>query len=41
MNVSYRWLKALRPELSLSPKEMAEILAIRGAPVEDLLHLAP
>jgi phenylalanyl-tRNA synthetase beta chain len=41
MNVSYRWLKALRPELALSPQEMAEILAIRGAPVEDLLHLAP
>jgi phenylalanyl-tRNA synthetase beta chain len=41
MNVSYRWLKALRPELTISPQEMAEILAIRGAPVEELLHLAP
>jgi len=41
MNVSYRWLKALRPELSLTPQEMAEVLALRGAPVEELLHLAP
>lgn len=41
MNVSYRWLKALRPELSLSPQEMAEVLALRGAPVEELVHLAP
>jgi phenylalanyl-tRNA synthetase beta chain len=41
MNVSYRWLKALRPDLTLSPEEMAELLALRGAPVEELLHLAP
>ncbi len=41
MNVSYRWLKDLRPDLTLSPQEMAEALALRGAPVEEILHLAP
>ena len=41
MNVSYRWLKALRPDLDLSPLEMTELLALRGAPVEEILHLAP
>ncbi len=41
MNVSYRWLQALRPELDLSPAEMAETLALRGAPVEELVSLAP
>lgn len=40
MNVSYRWLKALRPELALSPQEIAETLALRGAPVEELIPLA-
>ncbi|MGD2124068.1 MAG: phenylalanine--tRNA ligase subunit beta, partial [Gemmatimonadota bacterium] len=41
MNVSYRWLKALLPELSASPDEVGEILALRGAPLEELIHLAP
>ncbi|MGM0669394.1 MAG: YtpR family tRNA-binding protein, partial [Gemmatimonadota bacterium] len=40
MNVSYRWLKALAPELTLSPQDMAELLALRGAPVEELTPLA-
>lgn len=40
MNVSYRWLKALRPDLTLSAREMAELLALRGAPVEELVPLA-
>jgi len=40
MNVSYRWLKALRPELTLTPQEMADVLALRGAPVEEILPLA-
>ena len=40
MNVSYRWLQSLRPELALSPQEMAELLALRGAPVEVLIPLA-
>ncbi len=41
MNVSYRWLNALKPGLDLTPQEMAEQLALRGAPVEELTHLAP
>jgi phenylalanyl-tRNA synthetase beta chain len=41
MNVSYQWLKALRPELDLSPEAMAELLALRGAPVEEVLALSP
>lgn len=34
MNVSYRWLQAVAPNLVLSPEEVAERLAMRGAPVE-------
>ncbi len=41
MNVSYQWLKALSPELTQSPQEVAEMLALRGAPVEELTALAP
>jgi phenylalanyl-tRNA synthetase beta chain len=41
MKVSYRWLKALRPGSDLSPDEVAETLALRGAPVESILSLAP
>jgi len=39
VNVSYRWLKAVAPDLSLSAEEVAELLAERGAPVEELLDL--
>jgi phenylalanyl-tRNA synthetase beta chain len=41
MNISYRWLRALLPELETSPEDTAELLALRGAPVEDLVDLAP
>ena len=41
MNVSYQWLRALLPDLPSTPEETAEILALRGAPVEELVHLAP
>ncbi len=41
MNISYRWLRSLCPGLALSPQEVAEALALRGAPVEELLALAP
>lgn len=34
MNVSARWLRDLVPGLGLSPEEMSELLALRGAPVE-------
>ena len=34
MNVSYRWLAALLPDLAATPEEIAATLALRGAPVE-------
>ncbi|MDH5759527.1 MAG: phenylalanine--tRNA ligase subunit beta [Gemmatimonadota bacterium] len=37
MNVSYRWLKALLPTLEMGPRELAEHLALRGAPVEEMV----
>jgi phenylalanyl-tRNA synthetase beta chain len=37
MNVSYRWLKDLVPGLTLGPDEVARHLALRGAPVEDMV----
>jgi phenylalanyl-tRNA synthetase beta chain len=40
MNASYRWLQALRPGSTLSPEEVAETLALRGAPVEGISPLA-
>ncbi len=40
MNVSYRWLKALAPDLELDVTELAQLLAMRGAPVEGMEHLA-
>ena len=36
MNVSYRWLRDMVPGLDLSPEKLAEHLALRGAPVEDI-----
>jgi phenylalanyl-tRNA synthetase beta chain len=39
MNISYRWLGDLVPGLSLSPQEVADRLAMLGAPVDDLVDL--
>jgi phenylalanyl-tRNA synthetase beta chain len=36
MIVSYRWLKDVAPGLSLTPNEVAERLALRGAPIEGM-----
>ena len=36
MNVSTRWLKDMVPGLSGTPSELAEHLALRGAPVEEI-----
>ena len=36
MNVSVRWLRDLVPGLDLSPREIADRLALRGAPVESI-----
>lgn len=40
MNISYRWLRALMPDSDLSLDELTEHLALRGAPVEDIVSLA-
>lgn len=37
MNVSYRLLKAMVPGLDLTPDELAAHLALRGAPVEEMV----
>lgn len=36
MNVSYRWLQDMVPGLVLGPSEVADHLALRGAPVEEM-----
>src|SRR5690606_4194924 len=40
MKISYRWLRALVPELADSPERIAERLAMCGAPVEEMVRLA-
>jgi phenylalanyl-tRNA synthetase beta chain len=39
MNVSYRWLRELVEGLQLSPQEVADRLAMLGAPVDEVLDL--
>ncbi len=39
MNISYRWLKALAPGLTESPEQIADRLALYGAPVDELISL--
>ena len=36
MNISYGWLKSVAPGLNESPEELAERLALLGAPVEEI-----
>lgn len=40
MNVSHRWLRELAPTVSDSPEEIAELLASRGFPVEEVERLS-
>jgi phenylalanyl-tRNA synthetase beta chain len=40
MNVSYRWLQSLAPSITLPPRELAERLALLGAPVDEVVELA-
>ena len=40
MNISYAWLKSVAPGLKDSPEELAERLAILGAPVEGIAAVA-
>ena len=39
MNISYNWLKDLVPQLTDSPKEVADRLAMYGAPVDEIVSL--
>jgi len=40
MNISYRWLRSIVPELRETPGELAERLASLGYPVEEMVSLA-
>lgn len=39
MNISYRWLQALLPGLAESPQQVADRLAMQGAPVDEVVDL--
>jgi phenylalanyl-tRNA synthetase beta chain len=39
MNISYRWLRDLVPGLQLSPQEVADRLAMLGAPADDVVEI--
>src|SRR5688500_20354811 len=39
MNISYNWLKALVPELVDSPQQVADRLAMYGAPVDEIVSI--
>ena len=40
MNISYAWLKSLAPGLTERPEELAERLALLGAPVEEITPMS-
>ena len=40
MRVSYRWVRDVAPGIGLTPVEAMERLALRGAPVEEIVDLA-
>ncbi len=40
MNISYAWLKSVASGLSEGPEELAERLALLGAPVEEIIPMA-
>ena len=39
MNISYRWLRSIAPGLQGTPQEVAERLAMLGAPVDEIVDL--
>ena len=39
MNISYRWLQSIAPGLTGTPQELAERLAMLGAPVDEIVDL--
>ncbi len=40
MNISYRWLQSLAPELEGTPREIADRLATYGAPADEIVDIA-
>jgi phenylalanyl-tRNA synthetase beta chain len=40
MNISYRWLRAIAPTITDAPHELAERLALLGAPVDEIVELS-
>jgi phenylalanyl-tRNA synthetase beta chain len=40
MNVSYNWLRAIAPSITATPGELADALAMHGAPVDELVELS-
>jgi phenylalanyl-tRNA synthetase beta chain len=39
MNISYRWVRAIAPTIDEAPTELAERLALLGAPVDEIVPL--
>jgi phenylalanyl-tRNA synthetase beta chain len=39
MNISYKWLRALAPGLTVTPEQVADRLALYGAPVDELISI--
>src|SRR5687767_10276622 len=39
MNISYRWLQSIAPGLQGTPQQLAERLAMLGAPVDEIIDL--
>jgi phenylalanyl-tRNA synthetase beta chain len=39
MNISYRWIRALAPSVTETPRELADRLGMLGAPVDELTDL--
>ncbi len=39
MNISYRWLKDLAPSITETPEQLAERLAMLGAPVDEIVDV--
>jgi phenylalanyl-tRNA synthetase beta chain len=39
MNISYAWIRSLLPGLTSSPQELADMLAMQGAPVDEITDI--
>ncbi|MEO5511426.1 MAG: phenylalanine--tRNA ligase subunit beta [Longimicrobiales bacterium] len=39
MNISYAWIKSILPGLTAGPQELADLLAMQGAPVDEIVDI--